>query len=318
MLKNSYDYYNLGAILYLPGNFHNLKNLLNNTKSEYNDIKSIAIDFEDALDDSLLEVAYTNVLSVFNELKNNNESIQKKNVFIRIKRIEDLQFLHSNNIFSVIDGIIIPKLSLEQIYKFFPLIDNNINEIKYLMLILEDAFSIKDLVSIKELIKTKFPKIDEKILSYRIGATDILSNFHLRRNKENVIYDFLYVKNVISNILEVFGKEYNISAPVYEYFNDEVKTLDKELEMDLLNGLYAKTTIHPNQIAIIHCKYAVSPHDVESANLILNENFAAIGKTKEQRMEEKNTHTNWAKIIKLRESIYGIRKIEKDEEKEIC
>lgn len=311
-LKNSEHYFRLGAVLYMPGNHQNLKNIINNSKIEYTSINSLVMDLEDALDNEYLDMAYANITALIPNLLESN-----KYIFIRIKDEQDIDrlqlknpIIHNGNryenILEIISGVVVPKINLERIDKIFTKLEKL--NIKFVMPIIESNYELNELKEMKKHIQNKYKEINNKILCIRIGSTDILSEYHLRRNKKNIIYDFLHIKNAISNILNVFSKDYNISGTVYEYFDDDMTTLSNEIEMDILNGMYAKTTIHPKQVYHINENYKVTQKDVNSANTILNPNITAVSKSIDNdRMEEKLPHFNWAKVIKLREEIYGIQ-----------
>lgn len=309
-MKKNMKFYNLGASLYIPATNDDLIKIAIGEK--YPNLKSIVIDTEDSIDEKDLEVAYHNIKKVLNVLEElRNKHRKKPMIFIRTRNLTEydkLKKIKTDNgnslIHSLIDGVVFPKVRIDNLkiylqdFKF-----------KYCMPIFEDStIPTEELKEIKELFMEK--NIQDKILSIRIGATDILSNFNLRRNAYNVIYDFSQVNYFITKMVNLFN-EFNISAPVYECFNgnnseEKSKVLSKETKMDLMNGLFGKTIIHPWQIDIVQEEYKVFQDELEIATELLNPYAKPVFKMHD-RMNEKTTHTNWAKAIIKRSEIYGVK-----------
>ena len=158
---------------------------------------------------------------------------------------------------------------------------------------------------------------EPQVLNIRVGCNDLCNLFSVRRQPQQTIYQVLPVAQILSDILTVFQEDYVVSAPVWEYFQDRYgrwKTgLQRELELDLLNGFTGKTVIHPKQIAIVNTAMQVSQTDYEDACQILNWNqdnpFYVSGSVQAQRMNEYKTHHNWAQRTLLLAQIYGIRSV---------
>ncbi len=70
----------------------------------------------------------------------------------------------------------------------------------------------------------------------------------------------------------MFGMDYVISGPVWEYYNGAGwdSGLKAELAQDRLCGFTGKTVIHPNQIPLVNDAYRVSKEDYEDAKAILH------------------------------------------------
>ena len=178
--------------------------------------------------------------------------------------------------------------------------------VKYIMPVLEkDIFETHKLIEIRDFL---LPYKD-KILTIRVGANDLMSELRIRRECGNTIYDISPISIIISNIINFFKPYgFNISGVVYECFGkNHLHTLKREVELDLQNGIFSKTIIHPSQIDIIQECYRVNKNDLDSANKILNKNAKAVFQT-DNRMNEISVHTNWAKEIIERSKIYGIKK----------
>ena len=151
-------------------------------------------------------------------------------------------------------------------------------------------------------------------MNVRVGGNDFSNHFAVRRHYDETIYDILPIANILSDIITVFGREYVVSGPVWEFFssdNNEWKHgLERETKLDKLNGFVGKTVIHPNQIPVVNEVLKVSKKDYQDALSILGWNQTNILQVSKsvggERMNEVKTHGNWAlKIITLAE-IYGI------------
>ena len=119
----------------------------------------------------------------------------------------------------------------------------------------------------------------------------------------------------LSSDVTVYGTDYIISGPVYEYYsgNDWKAGLKKEINDDKLCGFTGKTVIHPNQISVVNNEYKVSQKNYNDALEIINwdtKNSSLVsGNITRERMNEYKTHFNWAqKILYLAEN-YGIKQL---------
>ena len=117
------------------------------------------------------------------------------------------------------------------------------------------------------------------------------------------------------DILNVFSREYVVSGPVWEYFDDKksfdwLEGLLQELELDRINGFIGKTAIHPSQLPYIFDSLKVSQTDYEDARQVLLWDVDKLGVVKSVdggRMNEVKTHRKWAERIKILGDIYGVR-----------
>ena len=104
-----------------------------------------------------------------------------------------------------------------------------------------------------------------------------------------------------------------VSGPVWEYFSGAgwEEGLRRELALDLLSGFIGKTVIHPNQIPVVNYMLKVSAGDYRDARAITGWNGAdgllVASSADATRMNEYNTHFNWAsKVLRLAQ-VYGVR-----------
>lgn len=289
------DYLKLGASLYVPAINNDLLNIINGEK--YPNLKSVILDTEDSINEKDLDKAYINIKNVLNNFE------KKKNilVFIRVRNFTELHKIYEFENISKIDGFVLPKFTIDNMNEYFRDIKDNF---LYMPILETDVFKVSKLEKVCDFLLP----FKNRILSIRIGATDILSLLSCRRSNNMTIYDIAVMNKIISNIIINFKPYgFNITGVVFESFNENKKEiLEKEVELDLLNGLFGKTIIHPNQIDIVQNMYKVTKSDFESANLLLNESMPSVFNI-EKCMNEKAPHINWAKKILSLAEIYGIR-----------
>ena len=114
-----------------------------------------------------------------------------------------------------------------------------------------------------------------------------------------------------------------VSGPVYEYFesqdsfrlftdrNSIESTLWNEVQLDLLNGFYGKTCIHPSQVDIVNSGYIVPKELFEDACLIVENEATTNGVLRSaarNKMNEVKPHYSWAMKIIAQAEIYGVFK----------
>ena len=135
----------------------------------------------------------------------------------------------------------------------------------------------------------------------RIGATDMSAAYGLRRSRDHTVYDVGLIRDVISDVVNIFGREdggYPITGPVWEYFSgsermfkpllretpfikhDErtlraeliAKDMDgliREVTLDRANGLTGKSVIHPSHVPAVHALSVVSHEEYLDATDVL-------------------------------------------------
>ena len=313
--------YEVGALMYSPALNDKVVEMIVNKK--YNFKYSLALCLEDSICDDMVSIAQKQVIKTLGKIANLKKlkGISLPKIFIRVREakqiLEIFESLREGT--ESLTGFLIPKYSLEncdQYNEIISLINKKSNKKIYIMPILESSDIINLDTRIKYLkeLKNKIDSIKEYILNIRVGGNDFCKEFRVRRNYKQTIYEITPVRNILSDILTVFSREYVVSGPVWEYFaseNDEWKRgLEKEIELDKLNGFIGKTVIHPKQIEVVNEGLKVSKEDYEDAKEIIKwENpELAVGKSHNgQRMNEVKVHFKWAEKIVTLEDIYGVK-----------
>lgn len=338
--------YCLGATMYMPGTKDFAPKILSGALPG---LTTMVLCFEDACPEEDVPAAELNVHKLLDTVSDaiENGTLDKNKVPLIFCRVRNMkQFLHFSEGLtpkqvSVLTGINFPKFNAENGTGYMEqLLDLNsqFGEIIYGMPIIEDfevAFKesrMQELMGIKKILD----KYHDLVLQVRVGATDFSSCFGVRRGVDYSIYDILTVRECLSDILNVFGRnnDYVISGPVWEYFraskqmmfldlpkydledclmkripivNNEIDGLLREVILDKANGFVGRTVIHPTHIKFVNALQAVTKEEYEDACMILGHKEGGVIKgTGANKMNEVKPHTNWANKIYMRARAYGV------------
>lgn len=320
MIRDIEKKYSVGALLYSPALNRKVADAVINNK--YGLQYSLALCLEDTIADDSIKIAEQQLeetlRKIFIGLEKREFYLPK--IFIRVRSCDQMvrlyNLLHSYT--EILTGFIFPKYSVSNADEYNSAVkemNRGTEKTIYMMPILESRdiveYSTRHVVLAG--IKEKIDSVKEYVLNIRVGGNDFSNEFAARRHYDETIYDILPISQLLGDILTVFSREYVISGPVWEFFssdNEEWKRgLINELKLDKLNGFVGKTVIHPKQISVVNEVLKVSLKDYEDAKRILNwdESGLQVGKSfAGERMNEVQTHINWAyKTITLAE-IYGV------------
>lgn len=318
-MKNNILYYEVGALLYCPANKKTISDSIINEKFGKN--FSLALCLEDTINDYFIEEAEQILISSINKIfyKYQSNSFYLPKIFIRVRNPEQIYRLTKllGKSIEIITGFIIPKFSLNNAQLYI----NEIIRVNEMLLkeiyvmpiyetvsIIDPRKRIDTMYSLKEYLS----KVEKYVLNIRVGGNDLCNIFGIRRNANESIHRINPISNILSDIMTVYGSDYVISAPVWEYYSGKYweQGLIEEIKDDKLCGFIGKTAIHPKQIPIINKSYKVTKNDFNDAKAILNwnkqsNNFISSNQSRE-RMNEYNTHINWAKKVIYRAKVFGI------------
>lgn len=310
----------MGALLYCPANKEKVSESIINEKlgKKY----SLALCLEDSINDNLVKEAEEQLIST---LKKTYRALAEKafylpKIFIRVRNHAQISSLYSRmqEEKDLVRGFIVPKFSLENSEDYIREISRiNENSLKkiYFMPIYESP-SIIDLRTRAEILytlKERLDKIEEAVLNIRVGGNDLSHNFGFRRHSDESIHKIHPIADIFSDIITVYGRDYVVSGPVWEYYGGEKwkEGLINEIKDDILCGFTGKTVIHPKQIAVVNEAYKVCKKDYEDAKVILGWNLSTdnyvLASSAKERMNEYKTHTNWAQRIMFLAEEFGIK-----------
>ncbi|MBR4642574.1 MAG: HpcH/HpaI aldolase/citrate lyase family protein [Selenomonadaceae bacterium] len=299
--------YKVGGLLYMPAFQKNIVKKIAEKKLPH--LTSAAFCLEDSIRDEALDEAEASLKIILRELEG-LENLPL--VFVRIRSPRHLEMFHEEigSRSKILTGYILPKVDMQNVGAFIGLA-KQIN--LPIMPTLETNRVASLLTRRTELLSLKqaLDEIKSIVLNIRVGVNDFCRLYGLRRNVNQTIYDIGIVRDVLTDILNVFAKDYVVAGAVWNFFGGELWAdgLRKEISFDKVNGFIGKTAIHPAQLPIIFDGMKVSKIDFDDANQILNwqsETHGVIKSSDGSRMNEVKCHLNWARRIKILGELYGV------------
>jgi len=319
-MKNSLLYYRVGPLLYCPANNESIAGSI--ITGRFGHHYSLALCLEDTIRDDRVPEAEAALISSIKKIHaaSSLSLFYIPWIFIRVRTPEQIFALLRclGKAARLITGFIIPKFSLENADGFIDAVTavNQNSEQRFYMMPIFESPAIVQLQSRYDLLyrlKDKLDSIEEYVLNVRVGGNDLCRYFGLRRHSNESIYGIRPVSHILSDILTVFGADYVVSGPVWEYYQGDgwESGLRNELNEDRLCGFVGKTVIHPNQIEVVNSAYKVEKKDYEDAKAILNWNpvcdSLVSGSTDRGRMNECKKHESRALRTVLLSQAYGIK-----------
>lgn len=318
-MKNSLLPYSIGALLYCPANSHSLIQSLLSEK--FGDKFSLALCLEDTIQDNSVEDAEhklaISIQTLF--LASQTQHFFKPKIFIRVRHPEQISRLLDNfgEARDMITGFILPKFDLHNVDIYIDTmvsVNQLYNQTFYMMPIFESPtiINLKDRYTILYTLKDKLDSVSELVLNIRVGGNDLCHQFGFRRHVDQSIHYIHPIASIFSDIITVFGMDYVVSGPVWEYYSGDGwdTGLHHELQGDRLCGFIGKTAIHPSQIPLINAAYTVTQKDYADALAILNWDetspMLVSGSISKERMNEYKTHFIWAHKILMLAKTYGV------------
>jgi len=315
--------YKLAGLLYIPA--MNARAGEKIVTQSYPGLTSAAFCLEDSIMDDALPQAECVLQNNLDFIKNNFPKDEElPMLFVRVRTPKHMEHIHKllGENENIISGYILPKFDLSNSEKYTELI-TEFNKARkkrlYIMPILESRMIAYKSTRLDVLIALKgtLSNVKKYVLNIRVGGNDFSNIYGLRRSSNQTIYDMGVIRDILVDIINVFGSEYVVSAPVWEYFgkdpSEEWATgLRRELELDRLNGFVGKTAIHPSQLPIIKESMKVAVSDYKDAVHILEWNSYSLGVSKSSdgsRMNEFKCHLRWARRIKIMGDLYGVKEL---------
>lgn len=299
--------YKVGGLLYMPAFQKNIVQKISQKKLPR--LTSAAFCLEDSIRDESLDAAEKSLQFILRELDG------VKNlplIFVRIRSPRHLEIFHETigSRSKILTGYILPKFDTSNAPEYLKLA----REINLPIMPTLETNRVANLLTRRtELLSLKQILDDSKkiVLNIRVGVNDFCNLYGLRRDVRRTIYDIGIVRDVLTDILNVFAKDYVVAGSVWNFFggNFWADGLHREMELDRLNGFIGKSAIHPAQLPIIFDGMKVSRADFLDAEQILNWKSDTHGVLKSfdgSRMNEIKCHLNWARRIKILSELYGV------------
>lgn len=319
ILKNNILYYSVGALLYCPANKKSLADSIISEK--FGTSFSLALCLEDTINDNFVEEAEMILNNSLHQIyiSYQTQPFYLPKIFVRVRNPKQITRLTKTfgNAIEIVTGFIVPKFSTDNASEYINAIIKA-NEITsepiYMMPIYENS-SIIDLRNRTDILyglKDSLSAIEDRVLNIRVGGNDLCHMFGFRRHSDESIHKMKPISNIFADIITIYGMDYVVSGPVWEYYsgNNWDIGLRQEIKDDKLCGFIGKTVIHPNQISIINEAYKVSQSDFNDAQAIRNwnqnSNAFVSGNLAKERMNEYKTHNNWAQQTLFLAEAFGI------------
>lgn len=319
-MKNSSIYYSVGALLYCPANNTGIADSIINEKlgSQF----SLALCLEDTIGDThvaeAIEILLTSLTKIYQAAQAHTFYLPK--IFIRIREPQQIIYIlqRLQAAATLICGFILPKFSLENADSYIRALihaNESSNAPLYAMPIYENASLVHLKTRADQLyaLKEKLHQIEPLVLNIRVGGNDLCHVFGLRRQANESIHQLKPVAAILADIAAVYGADYVVSGPVWDYYDGEnwEKGLLAEIQDDQLCGFTGKTVIHPRQIAVVNRAYQVSEKDLADARMILHweKNAPSLVRASvaRERMNEYKSHSNWALRTALTAEVFGVK-----------
>lgn len=324
-MNNSLLYYSVGALLYCPANRKTIVDSI--VQQRFGTKYSLALCLEDTIrDDCVAEAEHILVNSLYQLAKRTEqETFYLPKIFVRVRNARQIGRLCKafGECIRLVTGFILPKFSLENADTYIQEI-LRANELAsqplYTMPIFESP-SIIDLryrTEILYTLKEKLDQMEDRVLNIRVGGNDLCHAFGYRRHDDESIHQIRPIADIFSDIITVYGRDYVVSGPVWEYYHSSnwERGLYHEIADDKLCGFIGKTVIYPSQISIVNEAYKVSEHDYQDAAAILNwdksSHSLVASSVRKDRMNEYKTHSNWALRTLLTAEYFGVKKAQPD------
>ena len=281
----------LGASLYVPATRDDLVDIGSGVKIP--EARSIIYCTEDAVREEHVPLALANLAFTLPRLTHGPLR------FVRARNPEVLARVLDLPGTDALTGFVLPKVTPANVGAYLDVLGEHHPHPLMITLETRETFSARAM----ERLRDELLERHANVLSIRIGGNDLLGLLGMRRQRGVSAYD-TPLGPVIDQLVGLFKPwGFNVSAPVYD-FTDDPLTLAREVQLDLLHGLFGKTAIHPRQIPVIEAAYRVTPEDVDMAQAILRPDAPAVFRVGDA-MCEPSTHRNWALGILERARVYG-------------
>jgi citrate lyase beta subunit len=312
-------------------------------------VVSAVLCLEDAIPDAAIRDAERNLVDQLGELA--SAAAEGPGVlplvFIRVRETSQIARVveESGDGAALVSGFVLPKFSpetgrayLDEVRRLAVSTSNS-----YLaMPVLESAGVLHLETRQATLLRTKdlLSEYREQVLAVRLGATDLLATYGLRRGRDITVYEIPLLAHALADVVNILGRldgGHVVTGPVWEYFaasdrlfkpqlretpfemrhasqlrqsllTRDIDGLIREAVLDRANGLTGKTVIHPSHVLPIHALSVVPFEEYKDAVDVI-EGLRAGGVMASSfgnKMNEGRPHTAWAQRTLLRAEVFGV------------
>lgn len=338
----------LGATLYMPATRPTIARDLQALAGR--GVVSAVLCLEDAIPDAALRDAERNLVSQLGELA--SAAAERPGilplVFIRVREVSQIARVveeSGEDGAALVSGFVLPKFLpetgrayLDEVRRFAASTSN-----RYLaMPVLESAGVLHLETRQATLLRTRdlLSEYREEVLAVRLGATDLLATYGLRRGRDITVYEIPLLAHALADVVNILGRldgGHVVTGPVWEYFaasdrlfkpqlretpfemrhasqlrqsllTRDIDGLIREAVLDRANGLTGKTVIHPSHVLPIHALSVVPFEEYKDAVDVI-EGLGAGGVMASSfgnKMNEGRPHAAWAQRTLLRAEVFGV------------
>jgi citrate lyase beta subunit len=334
----------LGATLYCPATRPELAGDI--IRRAARGVTSIVVCLEDSVADTELAAAERNAVTQLRQLASAGADLPM--IFIRVRSVDQIPMLVAQlgEHVDVISGFVVPKFGEENGAAYLEAVvaaGEATSRRLLVMPVLEspELAYIESRISSLHGARRLVDKYRHLVPAVRIGATDLSGAYGLRRARELTVWDLRVVADVISGVVNVFGRldggGYVVAGPVWEYFSAaerlfkpqlrespfvahqeralrtqliaaDLDGLIREVALDRANGLIGKTVIHPTHVAAVHALSVVPQEEyADACDVLATEGRGgAAASAFGNKMNESKPHTGWARRTMLRAETFGV------------
>jgi citrate lyase beta subunit len=322
----------LGATLYCPATRPRLAQDI--ARRAAHGVVTMVVCLEDSVPDAELADAERNVVGQLRELAESKTPAPMVLVGALGRHV------------GVLTGFVVPKFTEDSGSGYLDEIATASEQIGRRLLVMpvlesEEIGYVESRVSSLLAARQLLDKYREYVPAVRIGATDLSGVYGLRRGRDFTVWDVRVVADVISGVINVFGRTegggYVVAGPVWEYYSAQERMfkpqlrespfvaheeralrteliradldgLIREVVLDRANGLVGKTVIHPSHVAAVHALSVVTHEEYADACDVLatNATGGATASSFRNKMNESKPHTAWARKTMLRADAFGV------------
>jgi citrate lyase beta subunit len=334
----------LGATLYCPATRPRLAHDIARRAAQ--GVVAMVVCLEDSVPDAELAAAERNAVQQIRELGESEAPAPL--IFVRVRTPEQIRMLVGGvgPHIGLLTGFVVPKFSEESGAAYLEEVaaaSESVGRRLLVMPVLEsvDIGYIESRVNSLLAARRLIDKYRDHVPAVRIGATDLSGAYGLRRGRDFTVWDVRVVADVISAVVNVFGRTegtgYVVAGPVWEYYSAQERMfkpqlrespfvaheeralrtrliaadldgLIREVVLDRANGLIGKTVIHPSHVAAVHALSVVAHEEFADACDVLatNASGGAAASSFGNKMNESKPHTAWARRTMLRADAFGV------------
>lgn len=294
------QYLRLGASLYVPAVHKSVRSIAEGDRLEH--ARSVIFCTEDSIRDEEVPQALRNLQETAKGICKSDSRM----LFVRPRNAAVLQQLLALKDIDNFSGFVLPKVTEASMAEYLEAFNATGRKVEdfFLMPTLEtvEAFDVNAMTRLRSMMLD--PGVRQSILALRIGGNDLMNLLGVRRSRHRTLYESPMQATITSLVTTFRPYGFNLASPVCELLSDQ-ELLEREVALDMEYGLFAKTAIHPDQIALIEAAYAPSEKDVKIAEAILAPDAPAVFGMG-GAMCEVATHRNWAEQVRARAEVYGI------------